>query len=458
MLRILTSLLVFILMTYSTPAFQNEAEELQMSMQGVPFKQTFPALQQEHISNNAIKDTKQPTNKTTQNTSSEKGFRFDINYRSLRIPVKITHNLLVVSMSINNSPPLNFILDTGVNSTILTEPILAHFFNFQIDEMVYLMGLGNEGIIEAGMARNLTFSLPGITGHNMNLIVLPEGVLSFSEIFGFPVHGIIGYDFFKEFPVKINYQRKFIRVYREPTYRIRRRSAVVPMHIVNNKPYVDVNLKGNQLIDSLNTDSLRLLVDLGATSPLFLNGIYKDITPERIPSYLGKGISGELKGEMGRLETLAIDEFVLEGPLVAYPQSEFLNIANLEFEWEGILGGGILSRFHIIIDYTSEQLVLRKNRKFREPFQTNVSGIEVIAQGPTFSDYMVNYVRENSIADEKDIRVGDQILRLQNRDASVLSLDDVIAILNDPPGTVLSLEILRGNSIYRKTITLREDI
>ncbi|TVQ14908.1 MAG: hypothetical protein EA361_06915 [Bacteroidetes bacterium] len=389
-------------------------------------------------------------------TSEERpqGFSFDVNYRSLRVPVTITHNLVVVTMRINNSPQLNFILDTGVNTTILTEPLVAFAFDLNIDELIYVVGLGNEGIIEAGMSRNLTFYMPGITGHNMNLIVLPEGILSFSEIFGFPVHGIIGYDFFKEFPIQVNYRREFIRIYRNPTYRVRRRSRVIPMNIENNKPYIDVSVEGvNSKIDSL-----RLLVDLGATSPLFLNRRYRDLTPDRIPSYLGKGISGELKGETGRLKKITIDEFELKEPLASYPQEEFLTVANLQFDWEGIIGGGILNRFHVIIDYPSEKLILRRNPQYNTPFQTNMSGIEIIAKGIAFNNYVINHVRENSVAWEQGILPGDEIIRIDNEPASRLTLEEVIGYLNQNEGTTIRMELLRGDHIYRKAIRLREDI
>lgn len=382
------------------------------------------------------------------------GFSFDVNYRSLKIPARISHNLIVVSMSINGSPPLNFILDTGVNTTILTEPLIAFAFDLEIDELVYVVGLGSEGVVEAGMVRNLTFSMPGITGRNMNLVVLPEGILSFSEIFGFQVHGIMGYDFFKEFPVRVNYRREFIRVYQNPTYRVRRKSRVIPLTLENNKPYIDVSLEGT----TERIDSLRLLVDLGATSPLFLNRKYKDLTPTRITSYLGKGISGELTGETGRLEKITIDEFQLKEPLASYPQKEFLTLANLEIPWEGIIGGGILNRFHVTIDYPSGKLILRRNRGFNKPFHTNMSGMEVIAEGAAFNNFVINHVRENSVAWEQGILPGDQIIGIENKPTAKLTLEEVLGYLSQDEGTSLRMEFLRGDSIYRKSIRLREDI
>jgi len=383
------------------------------------------------------------------------GFEFNTNRRSIAIPANISNNLVVIPVRINDSPPLNFILDTGVNTTILVEPMIARVFEFPIDELVYVLGLGNEGIIEAGMAKGLTFSMRGITGENMNLIVIPDGILSFSEFFGFPVHGIIGNDLFQRFPVRINYRTNTVRVYRKPTYPVRRRSQIIPLEIENNKPYVWVNVEGDE---EGKTDSLRLLVDMGATNPVFLNHSFKYLTENRIPSFLGKGISGELEGEMGRLRKLTIGDFTLDKPLVAYPQDDFLAAASFSIQWEGILGAGILSRFHVILDYTSQKLILRKNRNFDRDFRSNLSGMDIIAEGLRFNEYKVNHVRKNSVAFEAGILPGDKIISINRTDVSRLSIDDIVGIFNQSPGTFIQIQIMRDEMILQKNIRLREDI
>ncbi len=383
------------------------------------------------------------------------GFEFNTSRRSINIPARISNNLVVIPIRINDSPPLNFILDTGVNTTILIEPMIAQVFEFPIEEVVYILGLGNEGIIEAGMAKGLTFTMRGITGENMNLIVIPDGILSFSEFFGFPVHGIIGNDLFKQFPVRINYRTNTVRVYRKPTYPVRRRSQIIPLEIENNKPYVWVKIEGDE---EGKTDSLRLLVDMGATNPVFLNHSFKYLTETRIPSFLGKGISGELEGEMGRLRKLEIGEFRIEEPLAAYPQDDFLSAASFNIQWEGILGAGILSRFHVILDYQSQKLILRKNRNFGREFHSNLSGMDIIAEGLRFNEYKVNHVRENSVAFEAGILPGDRIISINRSEVTRMNIDEIVGIFNQSPGTLLQIQIIRDEMILQKNIRLREDI
>ncbi len=358
-------------------------------------------------------------------------------------------------MIINDSPRLNFILDTGVNTTILTEPILAELFNFQIDRPVYVLGIGNEGIVEAGLAKDLTFKIRGITGNNMDMIILPEGVLSFTEIFGFPVHGIIGYDLFKEFPVKVNYNFESVRIYRKPNYRIRRKSNVVDLNIKNNKPYVPVVLNSTQ---TEKADTVELLLDLGATNALFLNRGFKNLVDKTIPSFLGKGISGALMGDAGRLDNIIIDDLVIDKPLVAFPQEEFLNQPNLRVSWNGILGGDVLKRFHLIIDYPSKKMIMKKNYRFGRPFTTNLSGIELIAKGIGLNEFMVSHVRENSPADEAGIESGDRIIRINGQETMQYSLDQVVGMLSQSPGKKIEMRILREKDILTRRFRLREDL
>jgi hypothetical protein len=387
--------------------------------------------------------------------SNDGRFSFDKQRRSVTIPVHISQNLIIVPVSINNSPQLNFILDSGVNTTILTEPLLAQLLNIEPERPAFIMGLGGKGVIEAAMAGGINISLPGISGKNMNMIILPEGVLSFSRFFGFPVHGILGHDFFKEFPIRINYRQKTVKIFRQTNYRIPRRSEVIPLMLRNNKPYITVSAKGynDKIVDSLN-----LLVDLGASYPVYLNYRYRGLSQKLVPSFLGKGLSGELKGEKGRIQVLNIRNFSLKNPTIAYPSKDFLVVSNLMEQWDGIIGGGILNRFHIIFDYPSQKLILWKNRDFNKPFTTNLSGIEVIADGDLFDKYIVSYVRQNSTAYEQSIRPGDQLLYINNRSTDNISMREINNLLNQNKGDRIYLRIKRDGQFFEKSILLREDL
>ncbi len=374
-------------------------------------------------------------------TGSDPGFEFITGRSSVSIPVKTFHNLVILPLQINNGPVLNFILDTGVNNTILTEPLIAHTLGLEGDKLVYILGLGGEGLVEAMKIKDISIQIDGIEGSNLDLLVIPADVLALSEIFGFPVHGIIGYDLLKDFPVRVNYTNNSLRIYSDSDYRIGRRSNVIPFELVNNKPYIDAKIKGTA--DTILT--LPLLVDLGASHTLYLNNKYDFISEgETILSYLGQGISGAMLGEEGRLKKVKLsDDIVIEKTIVAYPDPEQMWLEKLDIPWEGLIGGSILSRFHITIDYPSERLVLRKNHKFNRPFNSNMSGLEIVAEGRNYRRFIVSYVRPGSPAYEAGVKPGDRILSINRKKAFEITLQDVFDILNSSPRTRISLTIAR---------------
>jgi hypothetical protein len=391
---------------------------------------------------------------TAGGVSQPSGFEFNSNRSHVTIPIEVSHNLVVITLRINHSPPMNFILDTGVKTTILTEPLVANLLELDLSERIYIFGLGGEGIVEAARVSGVDLHLDGITGHDMDLIVLPEGILTFSEMFGFPVFGIIGYDLFKEFPIAINYTAQQARIYREPNYRIRRRSQVVPFQLVDGKPYTSTRLIGHNG-DTLTTN---LLIDLGASHPVYLNKDHIDLAPETLEGFLGKGISGSLMGRIGRIDHLLFNDLPVKEPLVAFPDKEFLSIMGQQLDWQGIIGGGILSRFDLIIDYPSEQMVIRPNFRFRKPFTFNLSGLEVIADGPNYKKYMIHYVRPNSPAYEAGVQTGDQILAINFRSYQNITLNDIQDELAGAESNVISLVLLRGDEVFRARFRLRSDI
>ncbi len=382
------------------------------------------------------------------------GFSFSRDRRSISMPIKVRNNLAVVQLHINDRGPFYFILDTGVRTTILTEPMLAHLLDLNLQESIYVYGLGGDGIVEALVARGVDIRMHGLRGRNMNMIVIPEDILVFSEIFGFPVYGVIGYDLFKNFAIEISYTNERMRVFRDTNYRIGRRSQEIPFRLVNNKPYVSATIVGENG-DSLTTN---LLLDLGASHPIYLNRSHIQLSDHTINSFIGKGISGNLMGNIGRADKILIGDVAVDNPLVFYPEREFLVFNEVEINWQGLIGGAIIKRFNIIIDYPSEKIVLRPGRNFSEPFNTSLSGLEVIASGPQLNRYKIHYVRPGSAAYEAGIQPGDYIVQLNHLSRSELNLDEILDAINLREGHQISMLINRDGLILRKNFRLREDL
>ena len=140
------------------------------------------------------------------------GFAFsEPRTRRVEIPFERFNNLIVIPVQLNNAITLNFILDTGVQNAILTEKTYGDILNLEYDRNVIIRGPGERDSVQVFVVDNLDISLPGITGKNLPLIVLDQDFLKLSNILGHDVHGIIGYDLFKQFVVEVDHDEGKVR-------------------------------------------------------------------------------------------------------------------------------------------------------------------------------------------------------------------------------------------------------
>ena len=86
--------------------------------------------------------------------------RFASGKSSLRIPLRLHNNLIYLQLSINNSRPLWFILDTGASHII--DPRRAQALGLQLRAAERTIGVG-ETYVDVSTAGGITFRLPGVT-------------------------------------------------------------------------------------------------------------------------------------------------------------------------------------------------------------------------------------------------------------------------------------------------------
>ena len=184
--------------------------------------------------------------------SAQGSFEFINNYdKWVTIPIEVHNNLILIDVSINGSFPFKFILDTGVRTTLLTEPVLLGFISMEKTTSIRVLGLGGGEVIYAQRASGLTMKVGDVIGHDLEMIILPDGAASYSGMFGRPIAGIIGYDFFKDFVVEINYGQKYLRLHQPESYKPRKRDKEFPITLMNKKPYILASAKATGWLRSI---------------------------------------------------------------------------------------------------------------------------------------------------------------------------------------------------------------
>lgn len=388
------------------------------------------------------------------------GFEIRDGNRKAVIPFDIHSNLIVVDVLFQGVIPLKFIVDTGVTNTVLIDKVYSDILDIVPDRKISLIGAAGGNEVEAYIVNSVSINIMEILGNNIPLLVLKEDYLKLQETLGVKIHGILGYDLFKNFVVKIDYANELLSFYDPMQFnRNLRWYSTLEMDVENTKPYVTVPIV---LKDSSEIQA-KLLIDTGASHSMMLhqNSSRNIHIPEKnIRDILGAGIAGTIEGHVGRIENLSIGKYSLDEVICNFPDSGTYNDVIKNTGRVGTLGGGILKRFKVFFDYENEKLYYKKSRNFKEPFEYDKSGLTIVAKGEIFLEpyYEIEEVRKGTPAYNAGIRSKDILLSLNNAKSKNLNLDMINNILSKKAGKKIKVKVKRNDTVIETEFFLEEFI
>lgn len=394
-------------------------------------------------------------------TESEKyGYQLEKNRSFIRIPFQFSSNLIIVSLKLNDSDTLNFILDTGVSTIILTDPNVAHKQNMQFARQVTITGAGEGESLNAAVVLRNTIRMGGMTAYNQNIVVLEEDKLALSEYVGIPIHGIFGYDVFSNFVVTIDFAMRDILLEYPTKYRYnKKKGEKYPIVIENAKPYLtDIAIVENGL-----EVPLKLLIDTGAGHAISINKMANEhihLPDKLVRVQLGRGLSGIINGTLGRVDKLRLGKLEIDNIVASFPDSSsYGGKVSSTLSKQGGIGCELLRRFRVTFNYTDGYIVLKPvKRKMKEPFEHNMSGMEIVARGKDFKDFFIEKVVENSPAHEAGLFDGDQIILINNHNAHEMTISEIYKLFQKGEGKEISILAKRGDRIFFTSFFLRRII
>nr|WP_305051159.1 aspartyl protease family protein [Elizabethkingia bruuniana] len=123
------------------------------------------------------------------------------------IPFQLINSLIFIPVQLNGVS-LTFLLDSGVGNTIIFSTQDKDLSLNDVSKMKFT-GLGGSAEIEGVLSQKniLSFGKDLIDKEHTIYLILNEE-FNFSSHIGIPVNGIIGYEFFKDYPVKIDYVKR----------------------------------------------------------------------------------------------------------------------------------------------------------------------------------------------------------------------------------------------------------
>lgn len=421
---------------------------------------------------------------------AQSGFEFENEATKVVIPFQLINNLIFIPLTVNGVE-LTFLVDSGVEETVLFSLEDKKELNLKNKETVSLIGLGSNEKIDGLKSTGNLLKVAHLVSKNHLIYVIVDQDFNLSSHIGIPVNGIIGYSFLKNNLVAINYKKQKIIIYKENAKRrkkLEKKFTHLPITIERAKPYLNSSVIINE-----KEMLVKLLIDLGNSDAVWLFKNKKNdisIPPLNFEDYLGQGFSGDVMGKRAKISEFKIGGFKFEKPIVAFPDSVSLQHVKMVAGRVGSVGGEIFKRFSVVLDYTNESLFLKKNNDFKADFHYNKSGIEVkhigmqwvketvllklepkYSQSNSLSDttidndfkykfqlkpvYVINNVRQNSDAEKSGLRQGDIIIKINGNDAYRYSLKKIASILKSDEEKWLSLEIERESQLFKFRFQLK---
>ena len=387
------------------------------------------------------------------------GFAIADGKKRVDIPIQIQNNLIVVPVILNDVLPLKFIVDTGVRTAILTQKAFSDILELPYSRKYSISGPGGEKLIDAYVTNNVSISLPGVTGRGHALLVLEEDYLELRNYLGTDVHGILGYELFSRFIVKIDYSKKIMTLILPEKFHPRKKFQEIPMLVEDTKPFILTSID----ISPSNSMTAKLLMDTGASHGLLLEPSSDErvrVPLNTVSTVIGRGLGGAITGKTGRIESMKLGEYSLDQVLANFPDpNSYMDTlkSTLTFR-HGTVGGEILSRFTVIFNYPQGKLYLKKNSSFNKKFYFNLSGIDLKAKGSGLNVFEVMDVRKLSPADKVGVHQGDLVISVNGVLAKDLRLNELNALLNSRPGKKIILGIERNKIRYELNFRLENQI
>jgi hypothetical protein len=365
----------------------------------------------------------------------------------------MVNNLIIIPVMINGKGPFQFILDTGVGILMITEPTLIDSLDESETRAIRINGVGEGSGMIALIHPSAKIDIGNSITGTMPVAILKEEAFNLSSFVGMPIHGLIGYELFSSFIIQINYSVKTITYYRHETAYIPRKGTKLPISIEDRKPYIQSKLvfaKGQE-------KSVKLIIDTGAGHPVSLeteDGIPYEIPEKRISANLGVGLSGIINGFMARVPKMSLGKFSFNNIICAFPNYKDVAAKIPTINRNGNLGNEILRRFNMVFDYSRESIYLKPNYTFREPYEHDMSGIEITTDGPNFEGIVILRVEPNSAADQIGLKPGDRILSANFKKVSELGIEALNNLLKSRDNRGIVLEIKYSNSKESKFVIL----
>lgn len=404
--------------------------------------------------------------------------------RAEKISFELYNNLIILEAKVNKQSKF-FLLDSGVEKTVLFVNQLQHTIDTNAVKKINIRSLGSKNEIKA-YKQEAHIQFKSFINHKAEVYAITHQEWQLSNKLGVDVDGIIGYDFFKNHIVKIDYLRKFIKIYNPSKFNRKLSSYYqTPIKLNGGKPYLQASVE-----TTLNYHkNLELLVDLGASDAIWLVENQTISKPKlRFFDILGYGLNQPIYGYRSKAKKAILFGVKLNNPRYAFVESGQV--------WKdktrnGLVGGEMLRRFKHFFDYTNNKIYSKPNSFFKDNFNYDKSGLILKYAGKVIRKFektlatsltkdnkshysdtstlkkqtqnyiseedivIIHNIRPNSPASAVNIKKGDRLLSINGKSVSKLGPLNINQLLSQDKEPTVKLKLQRGQTKFRVNLKLQ---
>jgi hypothetical protein len=278
------------------------------------------------------------------------------------VPITVTRNVTLVTVTIGDVVIPNILLDTGFSfdGLMVYNPVYQDSLDLSKSFEARIPGAGSGDPATAAVVDSATFILGDQVMAGQRLLVLTSDTYK-----GFPSNGIIGYSVFGHYITEFDYDDNMMYLHHSDAITPNDTWTEIPLYFKDNMiPWMEAAV----VIEDEDPIPISVYIDYASGDAIEL--LERPEMKFRVPQeteevHLGRGLSGDIYGKKGKIAKLIIGSYELNNVEAAIADAA---VRSKQDDADAILGCGSLMRFNLIFDYSNKKLYLKPNSHFDDPF------------------------------------------------------------------------------------------
>lgn len=313
------------------------------------------------------------------------------------LPFEIYHGKHVYLRAVMNGRDVTALLDSGASVVVVNAPSAARL---GVRAAGSTTGIGVGGTGASGVAHHVEISLGRLKFDPRQAVVVDETEIDKRS--GHSQDIALGGEIFQDAIVDIDFAHRRLAFRKPEGFKVPAGAQVLTLHKAGDVRAVDAEIEGR---------TARMLFDLGNGGAAYLHPRFWDrpdfLAGRRQSTVLAGGWTGASAQKLVMLKRLSVGAVTFQNlPVILRGSGD-----GGSSEVDGNIGLPVWSRFHLIVDFPHDRLILAPPVDVTTPFSVNHTGLSLRTSAKGLE---IIHVAAMSPAEAAHLAVGDVITSVQD--------------------------------------------